>query len=50
MNTFKIKGESIDELINADYIKINKYGQTEIWKDYSLIGVFNKDVSVFEII
>ena len=49
MNTYRIKGNIISELINGDFIKVNNEGQTEIWHNSSIVAVLSKDVCVFKI-
>ena len=49
MNTYRIKGNIISELINGDFIKVNNEGQTEIWHNSSIVAILSKDVSVLKI-
>ena len=50
MNTYRIKGSDISEIINGDYLKINNENQTEIWLGMSIVAVLSKDISVFKIV
>jgi hypothetical protein len=49
MNTYRIKGNDISEIINGDYIKINNENQTEIWLGMFIVAILSKDISVFKI-
>ena len=49
MNTYRIIGNDINEIINGDYIKSNNENQTEIWLGMSIVAILSKDISVFKI-
>ena len=49
MNTYRIIGNDISEIINGDYIKSNNENQTEIWLGMSIVAILSKDISVFKI-
>lgn len=50
MNKYRIKGNDINEIIEGDYLKINKENQTEIWLGMSIVAILSKDISVFKIL
>lgn len=50
METFRARGEDIFELIHTDFMKVNENGQTELWKNHTIVAVFTKDVSVYKIV